>query len=182
MSIRLAPMLMMLSMALPLAASAYDVGDPVADIVLPDLEGETAALSDLEGQIILLNFFATWCPGCNEEALVLEQDVWQVYQEQGVMVVAINLQEPAGLVAGWAAAMGVTYPIWLAPDWSVLQAFTDSPALPYNTVIDRTQVLRYGQMGFDQDELIATIEEVLAEDVSPVEARTWTGIRALFRP
>ncbi len=161
-------------------AAAYEIGDPVADIQLPDLDGEPAALSDHHGEIILLNFFATWCPGCNEEAEVLEQDVWQAYRDDGVMVIAINIQEPPALVSGWAAALGLTYPIWLAPDWSVLAPFTGAPALPYNAVIDREMTLQYAQAGFDHDEIVAVIEQLLADDTVATQHTSLSRVRALF--
>ena len=166
----------------PVAAGAYEIGDEVADIVLTDLEGDPVALSDHDGQVIVLNFFATWCPGCNEEAAVLEQDIWQVYQEDGVVVIAIDIAEPVGLVAGWAAANELTYHIWLSPDWAVMAPFTPSPVLPYNAVIDRDLTLRYAQAGFDRDEIVAVIETVLEEDTTPVSSRTWSGVKTLFGP
>jgi peroxiredoxin len=161
-------------------AVAYEIGDPVADIQLTDLDDQPVALSDHHGEIVLLNFFATWCPGCNEEAAVLEQDVWQAYQDDGVTVIAINIQEPAGLVSGWAAALGLTYPIWLAPDWSVLDPFTGTPALPYNAVIGREMTLQYAQAGFDRDEIVAVIEQLLADDTVPTQRTSLSRVRALF--
>ena len=166
---------------LPIAVAAYEIGDPVDDIVLTDLEGLPVALSDHAGEIIVLNFFATWCPGCNEEAGVLEAEIWQVYRDRGLSVIAIDIQEPVGLVQGWALAHDVTYHIWMAPDWSVLEPFTDGPALPYNTVIDRDQVLRYSQIGFDRDAIIAMIETIFDEDPTPVTASTWSDVKGLYR-
>ena len=166
---------------LPVAAAAYEIGDPVADIVLTDLDGLPVALSDHDGEIVVLNFFATWCPGCNEEAGVLEEEIWQVYREQGVTVIAIDIQEPVGLVLGWALAHGITYHIWMAPDWSVIEPFTDGPALPYNTVIDRDRLLRYAQIGFDRDAIIAMIETILDEDPTATTVSTWSGVKGRYQ-
>jgi thiol-disulfide isomerase/thioredoxin len=173
----------MLALALllaPVTAPAYDIGDPVADIQLTDLDGLDVALSDHAGEIVVLNFFTTWCPGCNEEAAVLEQQIWQVYREDGVTVIAIDIMEPAGLVRGWTLANEITYHVWLAPDWSVLDPFTDTPALPYNTVLDRDHTLRYAQIGFDRDAIIETVETILEEDAMPVSAATWSNVKRHF--
>ncbi len=172
--------LALLFLLVPAAVGAYDIGDPVADIELTDLDGLPVALSDHAGEIIVLNFFTTWCPGCNEEAAVLENEIWQVYQEDGVTVIAIDIQESVGLVLGWSLANQITYHIWMAPDWSVLDPFTDSPALPYNTVIDRDQTLRYAQIGFDRDAIIAMVETIIDEGSTPVAGATWSGVKALF--
>lgn len=172
--------LVLILLLLPAVAPAYEIGDPVADIVLTDLDGLPVALSDHAGEIVVLNFFTTWCAGCNEEAAVLEHEIWQVYRERGVTVIAIDIQELAVLVQAWVLANDITYHVWLAPDWSVFDPFTDSPALPYNTVLDRDHVLRYAQLGFDRDAIIAMVETILDEDSTPVESSTLSGVRALY--
>lgn len=171
----------LLFVLVPAVAGAYDLGDPVADIVLVDLDSLEVALSDHDGEIIVLNFFTTWCPGCNEEAAVLENDIWQVYREQGVTVIAIDIMEPVGLVLGWSLANEITYHIWLAPDWSVIDPFTEFPALPYNTVIDRERTLRYAQIGFDRDAIIGMVETILEEDSTPIASETLSGVKARFQ-
>ena len=172
--------LLLFVLIVPLVAAAYDLGDPVADIVLTDLEGLDVALSDHAGEIVVLNFFATWCVGCNEEAAVLEQDIWQVYQDSGVTVIAIDIAEPAALVRGWMLANQVTYHIWLAPDWSVFDLFADSRSIPFNTVLDRDHTLRYSQLGFDREVIIDMIETIIEEDTTPASATTWSGIKSLY--
>ena len=72
------------------AFGQYEIGDAVQDFTLEDLEGNQVSLYDFLGDIIVLNFFATWCPGCNEEAFFLEHEIWQVYQDKGVQVVAVD--------------------------------------------------------------------------------------------
>ncbi len=163
-------------------AQAYEIGDPVADIILTDLDGIEVALSDHLGEIVVLTFFTTWCPGCNEEAAVLENQIWQVYQDQDVTVIAIDIQEPVGLVQGWVLANQVTYHVWLAPDWTVLDPFTGTPALPYNTVLDRDHILRYAQLGFDGEAVIGMVETILEEDITPVSSLSLSRVKALFAP
>ena len=161
-------------------ASGYEVGDTVADFALPDLMGTEVSLHDHLGEIIVLNFFTTWCPGCNEEADHLENDIWQVYGDQGVTVIAVDIQEPAPLVQGWAAAMGVTYNIWMAPDWTLFNQFPQSAGIPYNAVLDRNLVIRYASLGFDLEAITALIEVILQEGQVPTTESSWGGIKALF--
>ena len=56
----------------PGSAAAYQLGDVVNDFTYDNLAGEPVSLSDFAGDIVLINFFATWCPGCNVEAAILE--------------------------------------------------------------------------------------------------------------
>ncbi len=160
--------------------AAYQVGDTVEDFVLPGLDGETHALSELRGRVVLLNFFATWCLGCNVEAEHLQNDLWEVYESRGLTVVAVDIQEPESLVDGWAQALEVDYPIWLAPDWSLFQLFTQFGGLPYNTVIDTEGVLRYSQTGFDLTALTDMIDLIL-ETAVPAEQSTWSAVKSSYR-
>lgn len=160
------------------APAAYQIGDTVEDFTLPGLDGGDHSLSELRGEIVVLNFFATWCLGCNEEAESLENDIWLVYGDQGVRVVAVDIMEPAVLVDGWRQAQGVTYDIWLAPDWELFQLFTEFGGIPYNTVIDREGVLRYSQTGFDLAAILDTVQSLL--DTTPDEDRAWSDVKALY--
>ncbi len=166
---------------LSLPALAYEIGDVVDDFTLTDLEELTVSLSDLDGQIIVLNFFTTWCPGCNVEAAHLEADIWQVYAAEGVTVLAIDVQEPLSLVQGWAAAMGVTYPIWLAPDWTLFQLFPQAMALPYNAVLAPDRSIRYASVGFDLTAITEIIEILIEENQVPVSTTTLGGLKAVYR-
>jgi len=161
-------------------AAGYEIGDTVDDFTLPDLTGTDVSLHDHLGEIIVLNFFATWCPGCNEEAGHLENDIWQVYQDNGVTVIAVDIQELLPLVQGWAAAMGVTYPIWMAPDWTLFEQFPQAAGIPYNAVLDRNLVIRYASIGFDLNAITGMIETIIDENQVPVAEASWGEIKALY--
>jgi peroxiredoxin len=159
---------------------AYEIGDVVENFTLTDLSGQSVSLSDLEGQIIVLNFFTTWCPGCNEEAGHLENEVWLAYTDLGVSVIAIDIQEPLSLVQGWAAAMEITYPVWMAPDWDLFQLFPGAIALPYNAILDADHVIRYGAMGFDLTAITNMLGILIDESQVPVSAESLNSVKAMF--
>lgn len=119
------------------AFATYQLGDPVDDFTLSGLFGTPTSLSDFAGDIIVINFFATWCPGCNLEAATLENDIHLAYREFGVTVLAIDMQEQAAVVRGWAAARGITCHVLMSPDWDVFARFPRAGGLPYSAVIDR---------------------------------------------
>lgn len=165
----------------PLVGQAYVVGDVVDDISFPDLDGGSPALSDYTGKIVVLNFFTTWCVGCNEEAAHLENEIWQAYAGRGVTVVALNIQEQLPLVQGWAAALGITYNIWLMPDWNLIKQFPDSRNIPYNAVLGPDRTLRYASIGFDLNTITGMIDTILSEGQVPTAASSWGSVKALFR-
>ncbi len=161
-------------------AAGYEVGDTVEDFTLPHLTGGDVSLHDHLGEIIVLNFFTTWCPGCNEEAGHLENDIWQVYGDDDVTVIAVDIQELPPLVEGWAASQGVTYSIWMAPDWTLFEQFPQAAGIPYNAVLDRNLVIRYASIGFDLNAITSMIETIIDEGQVPVTGAAWGAIKALY--
>lgn len=178
---RLRDVILMLAVSAALPAAAYEVGDVVEDITLPTLEGGEASLYDHRGEIILLNFFTTWCPGCNEEAERIENDIHLAYAPQdSVTVIALDIQEPVPLVQGWAAAQGVTYAIWMAPDWTLFELFPNAIGIPYNAILDRDMRITYGASGFDLEGLTGAIDEILAQGQVADTRMSWGSVKALF--
>ncbi len=167
-------------LALAGTSAGYEVGDTVEDFTLPHLSGGDVSLHDHLGEIIVLNFFTTWCPGCNEEAAHLENDIWQIYGDNDVTVIAVDIQELQPLVEGWAAAQGVTYSIWMAPDWTLFDQFPQAAGIPYNAVLDRNLVIRYASIGFDLNAIISLIETIIDEGQVPVAGASWGAIKALY--
>jgi len=163
------------------AQAAYELGDTVADFTLDDLQGVPTNLYDFAGDIIVINFFATWCPGCNEEAAILENNIHQFYQEYGVTVIAIDMQEQIAIVQDWAAGQGVTYKILLSPTWDLFALFPQAGGLPYNAVIDENMVLRYAKILFDEAALISTLNNLLGFDPVADEANSFGQVKALYR-
>ena len=160
---------------------AYELGDTVEDFTLPDLDGNPVSLYDFQGDVIILNFFATWCVGCNEEAAHLEQDIWQAYAGRGVTVIAVDTNEQLPMVQGWADALEISYHIWLAPDWDLFLEFPGSLNIPYNAVLGPDMKLRYASIGFDLNGIVAMIDTILAEGQVPTAATTWGSVKSLFR-
>ena len=173
--------ILMLALAAALPAAAYEVGDVVEDFTLPTLDGGEASLYDHRGEVILLNFFTTWCPGCNEEAARIENDIHLAYAPaDSVTVIALDIQEPVPLVQGWAAAQGVTYAIWMAPDWTLFEQFPGAIGIPYSAILDRDMRIVYGASGFDLEGLTGAIDNVLAGGQVPDARMSWGSVKALF--
>lgn len=88
---------------------------------LTGIDGKTYALKDLRGKVVIVNFWATWCPPCRKEMPDLQQ-IYQRFSERGLVVLAIS-DEPADTVKPFIAKQGYTFPVLLDPDGKVKSAF-----------------------------------------------------------
>lgn len=85
------------------------------DMPLAFLDGSTARLSDLEGKVVMLNFWATWCPPCREELPHFEA-LHRDYADDGLAIVGVSMdQAGSDYVRKFAEEVGITYPIAMAP-------------------------------------------------------------------
>jgi len=105
-----------------------------ADFTLADLQGKAWRLGDLKGKVVLVNFWATWCPPCRKEMPDL-QALYDKYKDQGFVVLSIS-DEDAAKVAPFVAERKITYPVLLDPGRKVNEAFVVE-GIPKSFVYDR---------------------------------------------
>ncbi len=117
------------------------------DFTLPDLNGTQVSLSEHKGKVVLLNFWATWCPPCRLEMPTIE-DAYQKFKDQGFAVVAVNVDAGSpSAVQDFVHEFDLNFQILLDPDMEVLHAL-HSFSLPTTIVIDRQGVIRSRELGY----------------------------------
>ena len=92
-----------------------------ADFTLTDLQGKTWTLSELRGKVVLVNFWATWCPPCRKEMPDLEA-LYNRFKDQGLVILAIS-DEEAEKVQPFITERKITYPVMLDPGRKVNELF-----------------------------------------------------------
>ena len=110
------------------------------DVTLLDTSGAPVSLAELRGRPLLLNFWATWCPPCDEEMPALEA-LHQQQGGEGAQVVAVNLQETSPVVAAYLAERGLTMPV-LLDGAGELAAQLDVTYLPTTFFVDEAGIIR----------------------------------------
>ena len=141
------------------------VGDTVPDLELEYTTGEKLTLSELRGQVVVLQFTASWCSVCRKEMPHLEKEVWQRFKDNNLMLIGIDRDEPLDVVQNFIKEIGVTYPIALDPDAEHFARFAPKKAgVTRNIVIDKNGKIAFLTRLFDKaefQEMIAVIETLL---------------------
>jgi cytochrome c biogenesis protein CcmG, thiol:disulfide interchange protein DsbE len=108
---------------------------PAPAFDLPRFDGGTLALSSLRGQYVLVNFWASWCIPCRDEAPLLER-AWREYRNRGLMVVGVNIQDLEPEARKFIAQFKVSYPNVRDRDGRVSRAYGIT-GVPESFFIDR---------------------------------------------
>lgn len=121
-----------------------EVGYTAPDFPLQDLNGNPVKLSDFRGQVVCLNFWATWCPPCRSEMPAIEA----VHKEMGdkVKVLAVNVEGTRDEVSAFARELGLSFPIVLDSDMSVARKYLVR-GIPVSLFIDKEGVIRAKYVG-----------------------------------
>jgi peroxiredoxin len=106
-----------------------------ADFTLTDLQGKTWTLKDMKGKVVLVNFWATWCPPCRKEMPDLEA-LYNRFKDQGFVILAISEDEETPKVGPFISEHKITYPILLDPGSTVNNLF-QVEGIPKSFVYDR---------------------------------------------
>ncbi len=85
------------------------VARPAPAFTLRLFDGGTLRLEDLRGKVVFVNFWASWCPPCRDEAPALE-GAWHRYKDQGVVFVGVDIQDKEPAARAFLAEFGITYP------------------------------------------------------------------------
>ncbi len=141
-------------------------GFSAPDFTLSLLDGGEITLSELRGQVVLVNFWTSWCPPCRKEMPAIES-VYRSYKDIGLVVIGLNLtaQDSKPDVSAFVKEMGVTFPIALDVNNAVGNLYRVT-ALPTSFFIDRQGVIRSVIVGGPMSEALiqSKVEELLHED------------------
>jgi peroxiredoxin len=124
------------------------VGQPAPDFALRSWEGANMRLSEHSGEVVLINFWATWCGPCRQEMPLLDE-IYGKYRRAGLVLFSVNLDEESNLDAAreMAKTLRVSYPVLFDARKEVSRAYQAS-TMPLTVLIDREGVVRYISEGY----------------------------------
>jgi peroxiredoxin len=134
------------STLLPFSAAADIVGQPAPDFALRSMKGPPMRLSEHLGEVVIINFWATWCGPCRQEMPLLD-DLYGKYQRAGLVLLSVNIDEAAEPAIEMAQTLNVSYPVLFDTRKEVSRAY-DVSAMPVTVLVDRAGVVRYVSEGY----------------------------------
>ena len=150
----------------------YQLDSEVTTFSLEDLRGDTPQLMEYRGRVLLVNFWASWCPPCIREMPGMQR-LQQRLGDQPFTILTINVGEQKYKVWKFVQLINLTLPVLLDPD---SRTFNDwgSSILPTSFLLDRQGRVRYraqGDLEWDSDEIVSLINTLLTEHENPPEQR-----------
>ncbi len=141
------PLVMLLLGSILLAGlTARAVSGVAPDFALQSRAGETVSLAELRGQVVMINFWATWCGPCREEMPHLEA-LHQRYAALGFTLLGVNVEENSEDAEEWLEETPVSFSILFDPENYVSELY-DVVAMPSTVLVDRQGNLRFSHHGY----------------------------------
>lgn len=149
--------------------SRVHVGERAPQFSLTDADGATFSVTEANGKVVVINFFATWCGPCQMELPHVEE-IWQRYRnEPDFELLVIGREETAESVSKFRESKGFSFPIAADPDRGVFSLFA-SESIPRTLVLSPDGVVVYSSAGFVESDL-EKLEDVLAQQLGQLQAR-----------
>jgi peroxiredoxin len=140
--------------------SASKKPDPrdAPDFTLAGTDGKTVTLSDYRGQVVLLHFWATWCPPCRA-AIPHEMELQKKYGPKGFTVLGLSLDRNPEDLTRFLDRQELNYPVLLVDD-ATRAAYGGVPTVPLTILVDRTGRIRKKALGYTP-EMLDSMEKLL---------------------
>ena len=152
------------ALALSLPALAAPSGSPAPTFTLASNSGAQVSLSQYKGQVVMINFWASWCGPCRQEMPLLES-IYKKYKQMGFTLLGVNVEPDTQAANEWLKQTPVSFPILYDKDSKVSKLY-DVAGMPSTVLIDRRGNLRMLHRGYksgDENEYLDTIRALVRE-------------------
>jgi len=149
----------------PAEATLTEVGQPAPDFTVTTLDGQEFTLSDQKNKLVLINWFATWCPPCKEEMPRLQKEVWEEFGPRGLVMISVAREEKTEIVAPFVEKRALTWTFAVDPERKAYANYAEA-YIPRNTLVGPDGMIIFQSEGFEKEDfqaMITAIAEALAE-------------------
>jgi len=142
--------------------NAVELQDTVPDFTLKSMGGQNLRLEEFRGQVVLINFWASWCGPCRQEMPIL-QKIHERYEPLGFTVLGVNVDEEQAKARRIVERLDIDFPLLLDTDQLVSEAY-DVNAMPYSVLVDRDGTINYIHRGYkpgDENQYVNRLKQLL---------------------
>ena len=152
------------ALTLSLPALAGTATGPAPAFTLAARSGQDVSLAQYRGQVVMINFWASWCGPCRQEMPLLES-IYKKYNKMGFTMLGVNVEPDSNAANEWLKATPVSFPILYDRDSKVSKLY-DVAGMPSTVIIDRSGKLRVLHRGYkpgDENEYLDSIRSLIRE-------------------
>lgn len=149
--------------ATSLASSGLE-GQTAPDFALKSSSGENLRLSEYRGDVVMVNFWATWCGPCRQEMPLLDE-LYARYGRVGFSLLGVNIDDNQSKAMNMVSELGVSFPVLFDSTKEVSKLY-DVDAMPVTVLIDREGTVRYVHLGYKpgyEDKYLDQVRSLLRE-------------------
>src|SRR5882757_6050372 len=146
------------------ASNAASGSGPAPQFTLDSRAGSKVSLAQYKGQVVMLNFWASWCGPCRQEMPLLES-IYRKYNKMGFTLIGVNVEPDSKAAEGFLKQTPVSFPVIYDKDSTVSKAY-DVSGMPSTVIIDRKgniRVLHRGYKPGDENEYLDSIRTLVRE-------------------
>jgi len=148
-------------MARPLLSQGGLLGKPASSFTVTSLDEKTISLNSLKGKVVILNFWATWCPPCRAEIPEFVR-FYRDYKKEGVEIIGLGVNDSDAALQKFGRENRINYPVANDKGNQVSSLYGGIRSIPTTFVIDRKGVIRDMRVGgIDRQELLKMAEPCL---------------------
>ncbi|MGH8287497.1 MAG: TlpA disulfide reductase family protein [Steroidobacteraceae bacterium] len=151
-----------LTLALPALAGVAEVQAP--GFTLQSSDGKVVSLAQFKGDVVMINFWASWCGPCRQEMPLLD-NIYKQYKDMGFTLLGVNVEPHARNADAWLKQTPVSYPILFDPKSEVSQLY-QVQAMPTTVIIDRKGIVRFVHNGYlpgDENQYMNSIRALIVQ-------------------
>lgn len=145
-------------------ASSGLAGAPAPDFVLKSASGENLRLSEYRGDVVMINFWATWCAPCRQEMPLLD-DLYARYQRVGFTLLGVNIDDDSRRAMKMIEELGISFPVLFDESKDVSKLY-EVEVMPTTVLVDREGTVRHIHHGYKpgyEDKYLTEIRALLRE-------------------
>jgi len=145
-------------------ASSGLTGQAAPDFALKSSSGENLRLSEYRGDVVMVNFWATWCGPCRQEMPLLDE-LYSRYERVGFSLLGVNIDDDSRKAMSMVSELGVSFPVLFDARKEVSKLY-EVDAMPVTVLIDREGIVRYVHHGYKpgyEDKYLDQIRSLLRE-------------------